>query len=143
MEIQILPMTAGHAADVQKLSEQLGYPLSLTDIESNIKEVITANSHAAFVALHNEKIVGWIHAFRCTLLESNPFIEIGGLVVDEGYRGKGIGKKLIASIKEWSLQKGFQEIRVRSHVKRKEAHKFYTGIGFKESKEQKVFEMKL
>lgn len=143
MELQIFPITAEHALDVQQLSEQLGYPLSLGEIKTNITEIIASDEHAAFVALYNEKIVGWIHAFRCTLLESNPFIEIGGLVVDEAYRGKGIGKKLVTSVRKWSLEKRCHDIRVRSHVKRKEAHKFYTGIGFKESKEQKVFEMKL
>ena|SRR5690348_117211 len=143
MEIQILPIMVEHAPEVQKLSGQLGYPLSLTEIKSNITEVVKANDHVAFIALHNERVAGWIHAFRCVLLESNPFIEIGGLVVDEQYRGKGIGKKLVEGIKEWCLENGFHDIRVRSNVKRKEAHKFYTAIGFGESKEQKVFQMKL
>ena len=143
MDLQIFPIKAEYARDVKKLSEQLGYPLSFADIKTNITEIIASHEHAVFVASYNEKTVGWIHAFRCTLLESNPFIEIGGLVVDEAYRGKGIGKKLVTGIREWSLEKGCHDIRVRSHVKRKGAHKFYTGIGFKESKEQKVFEMKL
>jgi GNAT superfamily N-acetyltransferase len=143
MIIQILPMNAGHAPDVQKLSEQLGYPLSLTETERNIKEMLTAKDHVAFAALYNEKLVGWIHAFRCLVLEGNPFIEIGGLVVDEDYRGKGVGKKLVESIRNWCLENGFYDIRVRSNVKRKEAHKFYTATGFRESKEQKVFQLKL
>jgi len=136
-------LTLEHAKDVQRLSGQLGYPMSIRDIQSNIRELMITRDHVAFVALWNEKVVGWIHAFRGLLLESNPFIEIGGLVIDEDHRGKGIGKELVEKIKEWCLEKGFQTLRVRSNIKRIEAHKFYLNLGFTEIKEQKVFQMQL
>ena len=46
---------------------------------------MSSNNHTAFVALTDEKIVGWIHGFRALLLESKPFVEIGGLLVDENF----------------------------------------------------------
>jgi predicted N-acetyltransferase YhbS len=92
MEIQVRQMTEEDAPAVQKLSEQLGYVFSITEIKNNIKEVVSMKDHLAFVALYDGKIVGWIHAFKALFLESNAFIEIGGLVVDENYRSKGIGK---------------------------------------------------
>jgi GNAT superfamily N-acetyltransferase len=143
MEIQIKTLTIEHAQDVQRLSEQLGYPLPSDEIENNIKEVISNNDHATFVAVKDGKIVGWIHGFKAVFLESKPFVEIGGLVVDENYRGKGIGKKLIERIKQWCLKKQISTLRVRSQLKRKEAHQFYLNNGFKEIKEQKVFEISL
>ena len=94
METHITKLTIEHIQDVQRLSEQLGYPMSVQDIETNIIAVSTSQDHIAFVALQNEKVVGWIHAFKGLLLESRPFIEIGGLVVDDDQRGKGIGKEL-------------------------------------------------
>ena len=136
-------MAAQHAQDVQRLSEQLGYPLAIEQIEDNIRKVISAKDNSALVAIADEKIVGWIHGFKAMLLETNPFIEIGGLVVDENHRGKGVGRKLIERIKEWSLETGIHDIRVRSNVKRKEAHQFYRNNGFTETKEQKVFRLKL
>jgi len=143
MEIHLHKIAPEYAPDVQRLSEQLGYPLSVTEIENNIKEVMNAEDHTAFIAFHNGKVVGWIHAFKCVFLESNPFIEIGGLVVDEEHRGKGVGKKLIEKIREWSMAKDVHCIRVRSNVKRKEAHQFYLNNGFTEVKEQKVFQADL
>ena len=143
MEIQIKLISSEDAEDVQRLSKQLGYSLSVEEIENNIREVTTRKDHVAFVALGNAKLVGWVHVFKAVLLESKPFIEIGGLVVDENYRNKGVGKKLVEKIKEWSVEKGILDIRVRSNVKRNEAHGFYTNIGFSEIKEQKVFQMKL
>lgn len=143
MEIQIEPITLRHAAAVQKLSQQLGYALFLNEIENNIKEVIINNDHVAFVAIANGEVTGWIHAFRAFLLESNPFIEIGGLIVDENYRSSGIGKKLVERIKQWCAEKQISTLRVRSQVKRKEAHQFYLTNGFTEIKEQKVFQINL
>lgn len=141
MNNQIRKIAVEDAESIAVLSEQLGYPLPVAEIIERIKEISSKEDHIAFVASENEKIVGWIHAFKAVLLESRPFIEIGGLVVDENFRGKGIGKRLVQSVQQWSVEKNINEIRVRSHVKRKEAHRFYTTIGFTEIKEQKVFEM--
>lgn len=143
MEIQIEPITQGHAPAIQKLSQQLGYPLSTHEIEKNITEVISKNDHATFVAIMGAEVVGWVHAFRSVFLESNPFVEIGGLVVDENHRGKGIGKKLVERIKQWCREKEVSTFRVRSQLKRKEAHQFYLRNGFAEIKEQKVFQIYL
>lgn len=143
MEIRISPIAPQHAQDVQRLSEQLGYPLTIHEIEKNIEEVALNNDHIAFIATIEEQPVGWIHAFKAVFLESKPFVEIGGLVVDETHRGKGIGKILVENIKQWCVEKQISTLRVRSQVKRKEAHHFYISNGFAEIKEQKVFQLNL
>jgi GNAT superfamily N-acetyltransferase len=143
MKIEIEPLTLDHALNVQRLSEQLGYPLSLHEKKNNISGMASATDHAAFIAIMDEKIVGWVHAFKSLFLESKPFIEIGGLVVDETYRNKGIGKKLVERIKQWCVEKQISTLRVRSQLKRKEAHQFYLNNGFTEIKEQKVFQIDL
>jgi GNAT superfamily N-acetyltransferase len=143
MEIQIERINIQHALSVQQLSEQLGYPLSLLEIESNITELTSTNDHVAFVAVIDKQVVGWVHAFRALFMESKPFIEIGGLIVDDKYRSKGVGKKLVEKIKEWCMEKQISVLRVRSQLKRKEAHQFYLNNGFIEIKEQKVFQINL
>jgi len=143
MEIQLKKMTIDHVPDVRWLSEQLGYPIPTTQIEMNINELVTSPNHIAFIALYNQQIVGWIHAFRAMLIESKPFIEIGGLVVAENFRNSGIGKKLVDKIKEWAIQKAINEVRVRSNVLRNAAHRFYLNNGFIEIKQQKVFQLHL
>lgn len=143
MDIQIKSLTIEHIHDVQRLSEQLGYALPISEIEINIKEVTSAKNNCAFVAIADQKIIGWIHGFKTVVLESRPYIEIGGLIVDEAHRGKGAGKKLMDRLKEWCLENNIHDIRVRSNIKRKKAHKFYVNNGFAGIKEQKVFQMKL
>jgi GNAT superfamily N-acetyltransferase len=90
--------------------------------------------------LSEEKIIGWIHAFKTTRIETKTFIEIGGLVVDKKYRGKGVGKSLVNKIRGWCAKQKITSLRVRCNTKRLEAHQFYLCLGFRESKEQKVFQ---
>lgn len=143
MSIEIRTITIDAAKEIQLLSKQLGYEMSLDDTMEQIKEILSSTSDFAVVALIENKIVGWIHVFKALRLETKPFAEIGGLVVDENYRNKGIGKKLVEGIKQWCIEKNINDVRVRSNVKRKEAHQFYTSVGFNEMKEQKVFQIKL
>lgn len=95
----------------------------------------------AWVAVYNENVIGWIHAFQSFCIESLPFIEIGGLVVDEIYRGKRVGKTLMKCVKEWCIDQEIYSMRVRTQSKRMDAHEFYKALRFKEIKEQKVFQL--
>ncbi|MGI8893876.1 MAG: GNAT family N-acetyltransferase [Bacteroidia bacterium] len=131
------------AAQIAFLSTQLGYNLNVDETTFQIKEVLSHPDHCAFVIAKEDKIIGWIHAFKTMRIESPPFVEIGGLVIDENHRGQGIGNKLVEKIKAWTLENNFSKVRVRCSTKRKEAHLFYNKIGFTESKEQKIFEVSL
>lgn len=143
MEIRVRRMKKKDAADVALLSAQLGYPLSEKQILKNIKAVRKNKEHDAFVAKDNKKITGWIGVAKIIMIESAPYCEINGLVVDEDYRGKGIGKILIEKAKQWGREKALATMRVRCNVKRTETHSFYTHLGFTEIKEQKNFEIKI
>lgn len=136
-------MIIDDAGAVHNLSEQLGYHLMPEETEEQIKLVLERTDHVAFVATADDKIIGWIHAFIALTIESKPFIEIGALVIDHNHRSKGVGKELVVKIKEWCFEKNIVSLRVRSNTKRKEAHAFYCKIGFKEIKEQKVFQLEV
>lgn len=143
MDITIREIHENDAAAISQLSLQLGYTLSPFETVNQIKEIAASGDNCAFVALYNKKIIGWIHAFKAMRLETKTFIEIGGLVVYESYRGKGVGKALVERIKAWCVEQKIAALRVRSNTKRSDAHMFYLKNGFTESKEQKVFGMKV
>ena len=143
MEIEIRQIKPQDSAAITKLSSQLGYPLSELQIAKNIQVVLSNKDHDAFVAVHENQVVGWIGVAHTIMIEMTPYCEINGLVINEKYRGKGIGKLLIERAKQWGKEKGNTTIRLRCNVKRKETHLFYQHLGFIETKEQKNFELNI
>ena len=137
--MEVRKMKAGDAGAVNLLSHQLGYPLSMQQTLQNINAVLKSNHHTAFVAVRENKIVGWIGATQAIMLEVMPHCEINGLVIDQNYRGKGVGKHLVERVKQWAKEKGNDRLTLHCNVKRTEAHLFYEHIGFKEIKQQKNY----
>ena len=144
MNISVRAAAIEDAHALAELSHQLGYPeLSEAASAKNIRIISESDTDIVYVALDGDKVIGWIQLSFFVRMESGQFFEICGLVVDEQYRGKGIGKMLIEKGKEWCRQKGNYRLRVRSNVKRLDTHQFYLKAGFRELKEQKVFETDL
>ena len=141
MKIMLRKMNIDDAAQVNLLSFQLGYKLTKEETKKQIQEVIANPDHIAFVATIDNNVAGWIHAFTSLHIESKPFTEIGGLVVDKQHHKKGIAKQLIDKIILWSKENKINTVRVRTNVIRKETHDFYRHLQFKEMKEQKIFEL--
>lgn len=125
------------------LTKQLGYPLPENEIQRNLETICRNKNEIIYVMTDKEDVIAWIHIFHTVRLESGSFAELGGLVVDERYRGKGIGKQLLEKAAEWCRQMGIPKLKLRSNVLRKDAHRFYFRHGFRETKEQKVFELDL
>src|SRR6187401_2640792 len=139
MKITRREITAYDATEVNALSKQLGYPLSIEQTLQNINAVLQTKDHTAFVAEYENKIVGWIGAAQTIMIEVMPHCEINGLVTDERYRGKGVGKLLIEMVKQWAKENGNDVLSLHCNVTRTAAHLFYEHIGFKAIKEQKYF----
>ncbi|MEN2489668.1 GNAT family N-acetyltransferase [Flavobacterium sp. B11] len=128
---------------IDELSSQLGYKSAIEKTEHRLSQILKNDDNCVLVILDNENIIGWIHGFYSLSVESDPFVEIGGLIVDEKYRRNGIGEILVKKLIEWAQLKRSHKIRVRCNALRREAHLFYDKIGFVETKEQKIFDMEL
>ena len=123
------------------LSTQLGYPSTPQQIVDRLSVILPSRDQLVLVAcLPNDTIVGWTHAFIACRIESESFAEIGGLVVAENHRGRGIGTLLIAAAEDWAKHHGTEKLRVRSRSTRHAAHVFYERLGFARSKEQLVLD---
>ncbi|HEY1871957.1 MAG TPA: GNAT family N-acetyltransferase [Chitinophagaceae bacterium] len=141
MKVLIRQILSRDASDVARLCQQLGYELPKALAAENIKSILNNKDNDAFVALAEDKVIGWIGVSQAIQIESAPFCEIRGLIVDGLYRKNGIGKMLIEKAAVWGRERGNKKLRLRCNVKRTEAHLFYHHLNFKEIKEQKVFEI--
>ncbi len=132
------------ALALAELAGQLGYPSSPEEIARRLEEILEHGHGAVFVAEGEDgSAVGWIHVYYCPTLIADKEAEIGGLVVDEGHRSKGIGAALVEKAEGWARAQGCRTLIVRANVIRHRAHKFYERLGFVEVKTQKVFRKSL
>ncbi len=128
------------AGRLAELSGQLGYPGSAGDMRRRLRHLLADPEHAVWVGETESGIIaGWIHVFVKRLLENDPEIEIGGLVIDENFRGQGAGKVLVERAEGWAKARGLKSVYVRSNVVRKDAHAFYQKLGYRIIKTQSSF----
>jgi len=128
---------------ITQLSNQLGYKAESKEIEFRLTRILSLKDNCVFVATEGDLVIGWIHGFYALRIESASFVEIGGLVIDEINRRKGIGGILVQHVIEWANHMNVATVRVRCNTIRTEAHQFYHRIGFDELKEQKIFSRKV
>ncbi|HEV3253105.1 MAG TPA: GNAT family N-acetyltransferase [Candidatus Acidoferrales bacterium] len=131
--------TLADAAALAPLSGQLGYPATPEETAQRLRRILDDAQHAVFVAEAAGRVAGWVHVFVYRTMESDARAEIGGLVVDEAARSRGIGRALMAGAEAWAREKGCQAVGLRSNVIREKAHAFYEALGYRLIKTQKCF----
>jgi GNAT superfamily N-acetyltransferase len=139
----VRPAEASDAPALAGLCVQLGYPSTPEQVAGRLAEILPRPDHAAFLAEAGGQAAGFIHVFVCRMVEVDPFLEVGGLVVDETCRGLGIGRALMAAGENWSMERGVLEVRLRSNVIRAEAHRFYESLGYASVKTSFTFYKRL
>ncbi|MEO8725428.1 MAG: GNAT family N-acetyltransferase [Acidobacteriaceae bacterium] len=143
LPLTIRALSPADAAAVANLSAQLGYPAPHDTIRQRIEDLSTSPDHALFAACLGADPVGWIEVSISRHLQSAPCALIGGLVVSQEVRSRGIGKRLCLAAENWARNQGLALLRVRSQIAREQAHKFYLREGFRQTKVSAVFEKAL
>lgn len=143
-KIVVRPVEGRDADAIGELIVQLGYARPPEEVQRWIEKLpIWAERQAAFVASEKDRIVGWIEVSLERRLQTAPFALIGGLVVRDGVRGKGIGRLLCEAAERWSREHGAGVVRVTSRSTREAAHQFYLRDGYSQVKTSLVFEKRL
>lgn len=137
-EVSIREMRTADAPKVSSLTTELGYQRTPGEVRAWIDQ--RRADQVAFVACLNGEVVGWIEAAVEHRLQSAPYVLIGGLVVSQQVRGRGIGRQLCERIEAWSSERGVSTVRVTSRSTRAEAHRFYLQNGYSAVKTSMVFE---
>lgn len=140
--MRVRTMRSADAEEVAALCEQLGYPSSATQVIHRFGLLIEQPEHGVFVAEDDaldERVIGWVHVHGKFLIESDPYAEISGLIVDERFRGQDVGHALLAEAEGWAQRRGYDEIRLRSNVVRDAAHAFYKRLGYSITKTSYLF----
>ena len=137
---RVRPALLTDSGRIAVLSGQLGYPSSAASVRLRLRNLLARRDHAVWVAeIDGGNVAGWIHVFVKQLLESDREVEIGGLVIDEIFRGQGVGKALVERAERWAKARRLKSVYVRSNIVRNDAHAFYQKLGYKVIKTQNAF----
>lgn len=130
------------AARIAALAGQLGYDVPITHVERQIGHI--NDERTVLVAVvPRAGVVGWIGvALREAVIDSAR-ADIEGLVVEDEYRGNGIGQLLVQEAEQWARRRGCTSMRLVSNVVRERAHEFYKRLGYDILKTQHAFKKAL
>lgn len=133
MEIIIREALPGDFDQVFGLLKQL-WPDKEPDYPAT-KKMFDHNLQSSFqfyiVALSGPQIIGFCsltvkHNLWCQGLLGN----VDEMIVEESYRGQGIGKKLLDRITEIAITQNCRQLELESSFHRTKAHEFYKEAGF-------------
>ncbi len=114
------------------LLAQLGYAADAGALPGRIAR-IRAGGGQIVVARERGLVLGVLTlAFLPLLHHERPLARISALVVAEGARGHGVGRRLVAEAERIARDRGCGRIEVTSADHRAAAHAFYGALGYTE-----------
>ncbi|MEI7961362.1 MAG: GNAT family N-acetyltransferase [archaeon] len=98
---------------------------------------IVEEEKCAFVAEHNKKVIGYLTGSstpktKYSYRKINKYGEINSMFVEEKYRNKDIGSKLVKEFFDWCKLQKVDKIKVEATALNTKAIEFYKNSGFKE-----------
>jgi GNAT superfamily N-acetyltransferase len=141
--ILIRRMTAVDVPVSQVLLSQLGYQMDVEEVRRRYDAVAESGDHALMVAEQGGSIIALCHTYARPALDKPPEAVVQALVVDQAFRGTGVGKTMMAAAEAWAADRGFRSVALVSHMSRSEAHKFYESIGYRLEGTSHLFRKKL
>ncbi|MFJ7669168.1 GNAT family N-acetyltransferase [Lysinibacillus sp. NPDC097195] len=122
--------------DIKALSllmEHLGYPTTEEQMTVRFQALAAHPSYHTLVAEMDGHVVGMAGLCHSLFYEHDGcYVRIQAFVVDDHYRRKGIGQKLLEAIECWAVEQGASAIVLNSgnREERNAAHQFYKQHGF-------------
>jgi len=130
-KIKVRNMAEADLPSVQPLLRQLGYDLTLNELEQRFNLVVKSPEHSVLVCEAEGKVVGLLHIYGRPALEKPAEAIIQSIVVDKAYRKVGIGNKLVAAAELWATKQGYGSIALYSRTDRDDAHAFYSQMDYR------------
>lgn len=126
---------------VQRLLPQLDPDSEMITAEKFKSIIKSGNTHFFIAETDNREIAGMLTAAVYVIPTGTKFW-IEDVVVDDSFRGKGIGKELMVFALEFAKSTGAKSVDLTSRPSRVAANKLYQDLGFI-LRETNVYRLKL
>jgi len=144
MNAELRLLRRDDAARLAVLLTQLGYPVAEPEVMERLTYWFDDPASVLIGADVKGELVGVVAVHASPLLEvTGRWARIVALVVDEGYRGKGIGRRLVEAAEARARELGCLRMEVTSSRRRDDAHRLYRRHGYEDVCERSARFMKL
>ncbi len=119
--------------DVYPLFEQLwpNKALNWAELHKVFERAVISETDELFCAVLEEEIIGFCaYAIVNNLWQEGYISYIYAMVIDQRFRGKGFGTRLITEAIDRSKAQGMKRVELDSGFQREKAHEFYIKLGF-------------
>jgi GNAT superfamily N-acetyltransferase len=124
-----VPAMAGLLADLFKIETE--FPIDRTKQERALRMIIERPSAAAWVAECDGQVVGMVTAQTVvSTAEGGESIWIEDVVVRDGWRRKGIGRRLVQAVEQWCAARGVTRMQLLADGGNEDAMAFYPHRGW-------------
>jgi GNAT superfamily N-acetyltransferase len=130
MTIAIRELGPTDVAVCRLLLSQLGYDLSLQEVKRRYEAIKQKQDHEVFVGEQDGQVVALMHLYERPAFDKPPEVIVQALVIDQNWRGTGVGKAMMNIAERWALDRGFSSVVLTSSLSRSDAHSFYSRIGY-------------
>lgn len=133
MALLLRPVQRHDAPRLAALLDQLGYPTDEAAVHQRLDYWLDDPSSWLIGAEGDGTLVGVAALHAIPMLEATGrFGRLVALVVDDGYRGRGVGGSLVASAEEHARSAGCIRLEISSSRHRTGAHAFYQRLGYED-----------
>ncbi len=140
MKILIRECKINDYIDIALLNKnEMGYEYSIKDTKNKLRQLLYDSNHKIYVAVAQDKVVGYIHSNSYDTLYAPHLKNIMGIAVSSDFKRHGIGKMLLNEVEKWAKYTNAFGVRLVSGSTRIGADDFYKSCGYEENKEQKNF----
>jgi GNAT superfamily N-acetyltransferase len=129
-EVSVRAATLADTGAVADLLADLGYPTAGDVATKRLGRLLATGHDPVYLAMQDDQAVGLMAMHFTEMLHvAGPVARITTLVVRDGGRGQGVGKRLIAEADRMAREAGCYELELTTGLRRTQAQAFYEGRG--------------
>ncbi|SCL23489.1 Acetyltransferase (GNAT) family protein [Micromonospora rhizosphaerae] len=133
MDVELRVVRSDDAARLAALLTQLGYPVQEPEVTERLTYWFGDPASLLIGADVRGDLAGVAALHVIPMLEATGrWARLAALVVDERYRGKGVGRSLVEAAETRAREMGCRYMEIASSRRRVQAHRFYRSLGYED-----------
>lgn len=134
MERYIMTLTKAHLSDIPQMQELVEAEAKEGTILNRTADEMATNIRSYVLAKKDDRLIG----YTALHVHSPRLSEVRSLIVDEDFRGIGIGKDMVQFALDEAKTLGVEEVLVLTYLPQ-----FFTKLGFEEIAKENIPEHKI